>query len=591
MRRTFSLLVAVVMIFCFAQGAYAEESYPYAIEPQFDRVQAFQDGMAVFRSGDTQGYVDKSGNVMIISSDKSIGSFSEGLASQYIDNLSENRKCGYMNKSGEMEIDHRFTYCHEFNDGLAIVGVSTGEVKQSGTPIILYGIIDRSGNYVVEPQFESIFPFNEGMAKVTNHEGKYGFINNKGKVVVPLEYEYYDIFYDYSEGLAVVGSNYVDKNGKVVLSFDRSDLTPFRDGVAIVYTIQGQMMIDKTGKTITQHFYEDIGHFSDGLAMVSRNGKTGYIDRTGKEVIPPRYAGGYWFINGTARVIIETSRFGPTIYALIDKQGNELARYDLGQYTYVDNPYPMDSELLAANNKDGRSGYINRAGEVVVPFDYKRTYPMRDGIYLVEKDGKFGIRDAHGNEIEPQFRYVDIEYGYGEGLLAVKDDKTGLWGFIELPFASSETSESDNHTITLAKPTTSKVTVNGEAIAFQAYNIQNNNYFKLRDIALALNHTEKSFAVGWDEEKNAITLESNKAYIPVGGELVVSDDQPSELEAKLSTSTIYLDGTKVELTAYLIHGNNYFKLRDLGAAFDFGVTWDGATNTIGIETSIGYSDE
>src|SRR5690606_33568465 len=113
----------------------------------------------------------------------------------------------------------------------------------------------------------------------------------------------------------------------------------------------------------------------------------------------------------------------------------------------------------------------------------------------------------------------------------------------------------------------------------------------LRDIALVLNHTEKSFSVGWDGEKKAITLESNREYIPVGGELAVSDDQPSELEAQRSSATIYLDGKKVELTAYLINGNNYFKLRDLGAALDFGVIWDGATKTIGIDTSIGYSEE
>ena len=40
-------------------------------------------------------------------------------------------------------------------------------------------------------------------------------------------------------------------------------------------------------------------------------------------------------------------------------------------------------------------------------------------------------------------------------------------------------------------PTSSIVLVNGEAVSFQAYNIGDNNYFKLRDIAFVLSGTEK----------------------------------------------------------------------------------------------------
>ncbi|WP_028987411.1 stalk domain-containing protein [Thermicanus aegyptius] len=141
-----------------------------------------------------------------------------------------------------------------------------------------------------------------------------------------------------------------------------------------------------------------------------------------------------------------------------------------------------------------------------------------------------------------------------------------------------------------AKPTNSKVLVNGKEISFQAYNINGNNYFKLRDLAMVLNGTEKSFEVGWDGKKNAISLESGKAYTAVGGELVVTE-KPATAEAKLSTSTIYLDGKEVKLTAYLINGNNYFKLRDVAAVINFGVTWDGVTNTVGIDSSSGYVEE
>jgi len=36
----------------------------------------------------------------------------------------------------------------------------------------------------------------------------------------------------------------------------------------------------------------------------------------------------------------------------------------------------------------------------------------------------------------------------------------------------------------------------------------------------------------------------------------------------------------VNLTAYNIEGNNYFKLRDIGNIIDFGVAWNGLANTI-----------
>ena len=51
---------------------------------------------------------------------------------------------------------------------------------------------------------------------------------------------------------------------------------------------------------------------------------------------------------------------------------------------------------------------------------------------------------------------------------------------------------------------------------------------------------------------------------------------------------ITLNGTEVQMTGYTINGNNYFKLRDIGEAVDFGVTWNGKDRTVEIDTSTGY---
>ncbi len=140
-----------------------------------------------------------------------------------------------------------------------------------------------------------------------------------------------------------------------------------------------------------------------------------------------------------------------------------------------------------------------------------------------------------------------------------------------------------------ALPTAAKVTVNGAVVEFDAYNINGNNYFKLRDIALALNDSEKPFEVSWDASKNAINLLTNSLYTPVGGELMRGNGLTKP--CILTTSKIFKDGSEVNLTAYNISGFNYFKLRDLGAAFNFSVAWDGTSKTIAIDTKSEYMPE
>ena len=63
------------------------------------------------------------------------------------------------------------------------------------------------------------------------------------------------------------------------------------------------------------------------------------------------------------------------------------------------------------------------------------------------------------------------------------------------------------------------------------------------------------------------------------------------LQAKPSSQAIYVDGQKVEMEAYFIHGNNFVKLRDIGKAVDFGVAYDAATNSVRIDPNAHYQEE
>lgn len=138
-----------------------------------------------------------------------------------------------------------------------------------------------------------------------------------------------------------------------------------------------------------------------------------------------------------------------------------------------------------------------------------------------------------------------------------------------------------------ATPTASTVLVNGAAVPFDAYNIGGSNYFKLRDLASVLNGTAKQFEVSWDAGANAISLISGQPYTAVGGEMTPGT---GTVQTPVPTSSkILLNGTEIALEAYNIGGNNYFKLRDIGSAFNFGVDWDGAANTVIIDTSKKYT--
>jgi len=132
-----------------------------------------------------------------------------------------------------------------------------------------------------------------------------------------------------------------------------------------------------------------------------------------------------------------------------------------------------------------------------------------------------------------------------------------------------------------------RVSVNGKLTEVYPFNIKGNNYFKLRDLAMLLNGTEKQFDVSWDAENKAIKVTKGTAYTEVGGEL--ANTAGGREKASQTLAKVYIDGNEVFPTAYNIKGNNYFKLRDIAKALDFRVDWD--LFSLIIDTSAGYVDE
>ena len=179
---------------------------------------------------------------------------------------------------------------------------------------------------------------------------------------------------------------------------------------------------------------------------------------------------------------------------------------------------------------------------------------------------------------------------FPDGVEALTEDAVMTWEYNSMysEIASVLQTFRVARTVT-ARPTSSAVLVDGRQISFDAYNIKNNNYFKLRDLAYALDGSDKRFEVGWDAASNAISLTSGARYTAVGGEM--QGKGAGDVTTALTDSRVYLDGSEVVLAAYTIGGNNYFRLRDVAAALDFGVVWDEERDMVVVDTSERYVDD
>lgn len=123
-----------------------------------------------------------------------------------------------------------------------------------------------------------------------------------------------------------------------------------------------------------------------------------------------------------------------------------------------------------------------------------------------------------------------------------------------------------------ATPTNDALTVNGTAVSPTAYKINDENYFKLRDIACLLNGTSKQFNVGYDAATRSAALTTGQGYVQQPTDL--QGRPAANAEAAISSDPVVIDGVvKSGLTVYKINGANYFKLRDLGDALGFRVDW------------------
>lgn len=270
-----------------------------------------------------------------------------------------------------------------------------------------YGYINKSGLVVIKPQFEDAYNFSEGLARV-GVQHKYGFIDMNGKVVIePV----FDDVGDFAEGLARVASDnkygFIDKNGKIAIPMEYELVSEFSEGLAGVY-VQGKWgYINNKGEVIIQPKYNNAGLFKNSLAPVSETELYGYINKKGNYVIKPRFDYANNFSENLAEIGIDNK------YGFIDNKGNLVIKPTFKSAFDF-------SEGFAAVMHNGKWGYINKKGSFAIKPSYEAADSFSEGRAAVY-DGKYwGYIDNQGNMvIKPRFNYVEK---FNKGLAAVRID-------------------------------------------------------------------------------------------------------------------------------------------------------------------------
>lgn len=284
--------------------------------------------------------------------------------------------------------------------------------QKNNDPFLIAINLDEGAHYinlkgeVVLSGYEKAYAFNEGLACV-QMDGKYGFINTKGEVVIPCTYSIMPS--DVKDGMIRVrgGSGnyygYINTRGEAVIDYQFYFAGEFENGYAVVCKREGDLnlygMIDKAGNTIIPFNYKSIGKLSEGLRwLTTKEDKTICVNKSGDTVIelPNEYAYPGRFLGGVSEIWdAETAmKFG-----LIDKKGNIVL-----DVKYYGDGFSYDGDKLSLAwviNDSGKYGAIDKNGNTVIPHQYDYVDYFSDGLALVWKDDMYGFIDESGKEIIP----------------------------------------------------------------------------------------------------------------------------------------------------------------------------------------------
>jgi hypothetical protein len=262
-------------------------------------------------------------------------------------------------------------------------------------------------------------------------DGKWGYIDRSGRVVIELKFGGAERF---SDGLAAVvldgKHGYVDRTGRMALEPEQEPdgavHRRFADGRAAVRKAGAIGFIDRSGKLVIPARFRSAQDFSEGFAFACDAAGCGYIDRSGRAVVGTGFLAGTPFHNGVAGMSIRGEGRHGARYVLHDAKRGRLP----GDY---DNVGSLSEGLIAVRHL-ARWGYVDRAGRGVIRPRFSGAGEFSEGLAPVyEQAWTCGYADPTGKlVIAARFRLC---YSFSNGRARVEilgpDPKIPLPGFID----------------------------------------------------------------------------------------------------------------------------------------------------------------
>ena len=319
-----------------------------------------------------------------------------------------------VDKENEPVTEFCFDGCGEWSEGLAAASVKGR-----------WGYINPCGDFVIAPEFKTANPFQNGIAAVQDAKSeKCGYINNQGESL----FGFYDYLGSFSDGLVYAKNKntksfkFFNEKGEAALVMKKpltmssdDEINAFHDfalqefGESNDYNQLNDMGI----KMIDDCFYErenlEFCKFYDGLCQfIDTSGdcpKIGFYDKSGNIAIPAEFDFVTRFHDGIALYSNGENIFNCTS-GILTVDGEKI---DIGDLYWIGYSFSKEPGLLKirANkrggmpNANGKYGFVNKTGKIVIPPQYDRIYRRYDGVFEYHDGFKTGLINAKGEHIIP----------------------------------------------------------------------------------------------------------------------------------------------------------------------------------------------
>lgn len=137
---------------------------------EFRQLAEFKEGYAKVKLGDSYNLIDTNGRKLYARDQADIGQYGTLVAAL------KGRHWGYLNHAGKMVIPNTFTMARSFRADYGVAGSEP-----------LWGVIDKKGQYIIEPYFEAMEFYNDTLM-LAKSRGFYGLLSIEGDTLLGFSY-------------------------------------------------------------------------------------------------------------------------------------------------------------------------------------------------------------------------------------------------------------------------------------------------------------------------------------------------------------------------------------------------------------------